>query len=95
LPVETGKVLHWSIAACGAKTWTLQKVNQKYLESFEMWCWRRIEKIIWTDHVRNEEMLRRLKGDRNIRHTVKRWKANWIGYTHRIFFLKHVNEGRI
>jgi len=31
-------------------------VNQKYLESFEMWCWRRMEKINWTDCVRNEEV---------------------------------------
>jgi hypothetical protein len=31
--------------------------DQKYLESFEMWCWRRMEKISWTDHVRNEEVL--------------------------------------
>jgi hypothetical protein len=31
----------WSIALCGAETGKLWKVNQKYLESFEMWCWRR------------------------------------------------------
>ena len=28
-----------------------------YKESSEMWCWRRMEKISWTDHVRNEEVL--------------------------------------
>jgi len=44
----------WSIALYGAETWALQKLDQKYLDSFEMWCWRRIEKISWTDHVRNE-----------------------------------------
>jgi hypothetical protein len=33
----------------------------KHLESFEMWCWRRMEKISWTDHVRNEEVLLRVK----------------------------------
>jgi hypothetical protein len=43
----------WSIALYGAETWTLQK----HLESFEMWCWRKMEKISWTDHVRNEEVL--------------------------------------
>jgi hypothetical protein len=43
----------WSLALCGAETWTLRKVDQKYLESFEMWCWRRMEKISWTDRVRN------------------------------------------
>jgi hypothetical protein len=47
----------WSIALCGAETWTLRTVEQKHLESFEMRCWRRREKTSWTDHVRNEEVL--------------------------------------
>ena len=36
--------------------WTLRATDQKRLESFEMWCWRRMEKVSWTDHVRNEEV---------------------------------------
>ena len=48
-----------SIALHGAETWTLRAVDQKHQESFEMWCWRRMEKISWTDHVRNEELLLR------------------------------------
>jgi hypothetical protein len=47
-------------------------MDQKYLESFEMWCWRRMEKISWTDGVRNEEVLHRVKEERNILHTIKR-----------------------
>jgi hypothetical protein len=38
-----------SIALCGAETWTLRAVDQKHLESFEMWCWRWIKKISWTE----------------------------------------------
>jgi hypothetical protein len=34
----------WSIALYVAETWTLRAVDQKYLESFEMWCCRRMEK---------------------------------------------------
>jgi hypothetical protein len=48
----------WSIPLCGAENWTLRKVGQKYLGSFEMWCWRRMEKISWTDCVRNEVLYR-------------------------------------
>jgi len=33
----------WSIALYGAETGMLQAVDQKHLESFEMWCWRRME----------------------------------------------------
>ena len=47
------KTYIWSIALYGAETWTLRAVDQKHLESYEMWCWRRMEKISWTDHVRN------------------------------------------
>ena len=38
----------WSIAFYGAETWTLRAADQKHLVRFEMWCWRRTEKIIWT-----------------------------------------------
>jgi len=47
----------WSIAFYGAETWTLRAVDQKHMESFEMWRCRRMEKISWTDHVRNEVVL--------------------------------------
>ena len=70
----------WSTTLCGAETVTLRKVDQKYLESFEMWCCRRMEKISWTDRVRNEEVLHRVQEERNIIHTVGRRKANCIGH---------------
>jgi hypothetical protein len=69
----------WNIALFGAGTWTLRKVDQKYLESFEMFCWRRIEKIRWTDHVMNEKVLYRVKEKRNILHAMERRKTKWIG----------------
>ena len=76
----------------GAKTWTLRKVDQKYLESFEMWCCRRIE-FIWTDRVRNEEVLQRVKEEKNILQTIKRRKADWIGHIlRRNCSLRHVTE---
>jgi hypothetical protein len=60
----------WSIALYGAEMWTLRKADQKYLERFEIWCWRRMEKISWTDRVRNEGVLHRVKEERNIVHTI-------------------------
>jgi hypothetical protein len=66
----------WSIALYGAEKCTLRKVDRKHLESFEMWCWRKTEKIIWTDRVRNEEVFHRHKKERNILNTIKRRMAN-------------------
>jgi hypothetical protein len=80
----------------GAETWTLRKIDQKYLESFEKCCWRRIEKLSWTDRVNNEAVLHRVKEERNILHTVRRRKANWIGHIlRRNCLLSHIIEGKI
>jgi len=68
----------WSIALYGTETWTLRAVDQKHLESFEMWCWKRTEMICWTDHVRNEEVLLRVKEQRNILREISKRKANRI-----------------
>jgi hypothetical protein len=80
----------WSTALYGAEPWTFLKIDQKCLENFEMWCWRRMEKIIWTDHVRNE-LLRRVKEERNTLNTIKRKKDNCIVHNlRRNFLLKHM-----
>jgi len=52
------------------------KVDQKYLESFEMWCWRRIGEDQLDQSC--DKLLYEVKGQRNILHTLTRRKANWI-----------------
>ena len=74
-------------------------VSQTYRSTwkvFGMWCWRRIEDISCTDRMRNEEVLHRVKEDRNVLHTAKRRKANWIGHSlHRNCLLEHFIEWKI
>jgi len=40
----------------GTANLTLRKSDQEYLESFEVWCWRRMEKINLSDRMRDEEV---------------------------------------
>jgi hypothetical protein len=61
-----------------------------------MWYWRKMEKISWTDHVGNEEVLLRVKEQRNILHEIRKRKANWIGHILRRNGLQQrVVEGKI
>jgi len=77
---KLAKCYIWSVALCGAETGALRAVDQKQLESFEMWCWRRMEKISCSDRVRNGEVLLRVNEQRNILHEIIKRKANWIGH---------------
>jgi hypothetical protein len=79
----------WIMALYGAETWTLRATDQKRLESFEIWRWRRMEKISWTDHLRNEEVLLRVN-------EIRKRKTNWIGHIlRRNCLLQKVIEGKI
>ena len=50
-----------------------------------------MEKVSWTDRVRNEAELQRVKEDRNVRHAIKRRKTNWIVHTLRKnCLIKHI-----
>ena len=45
------KTLIWSIALYASECWTMRKVDIKRIEAFEMWCWRKMLKIKYTDHI--------------------------------------------
>ena len=66
----------WSITLYGSEIWTLRNLQRKYLESFEMWCWRRMEKIKWSDKVTNEQVLQRIGEKRTLLNNILRRKAN-------------------
>ena len=36
----------------GAESWTLRRNEQKQLEAFEIWVWRRMERVKWTDKIK-------------------------------------------
>jgi hypothetical protein len=62
----------------GAELWTHLRVDEKYLESSDAWCWRRVKKISWLDRVKNEEVLNRVKEHRNIPHRIKKGRLTGL-----------------
>jgi hypothetical protein len=55
-----------------------------------------MEKISWTDQVRNEDVLLRVKEQGNILHEIRKLKAKWIGHIlPRNCLLQRVIEGKI
>jgi hypothetical protein len=61
-----------------------------------MCCWRRTEEISWTVRFRNGDVLHRVKEQRNIVHTIKRRKADWICHIlRRNCLVKHISERNV
>ena len=50
------------------------------MKSFEIWCWRRAEKIKWPEKVTNEQVLERVGEKRILINDTLHRKSNWIGH---------------
>ena len=50
------------IAIYGSESWTMQKADERWVDSFEMWCYRRVLRIPWTlTERKTNSMVRRPK----------------------------------
>ena len=69
-----------SVMLYGADTWILRRNEQKQLEAFEMWIWRRIERVK-LDRQNNKCSCVRKSGRRkNNAGLIKKKKINWWGH---------------
>ncbi len=59
-----------SIILYGSECWTLSSEMEQRLEATEVWFYRRMLKIPWTERVTNEEVLRRMQTDRTLMNTI-------------------------
>ena len=90
------KCFVWSVALYGAETWTLRRNEQKTLEAFEMWIWRRMERVKWTDKIKNAVVLERVVEGRIMLEVIKKRKRNWLGHLLRMnCLLKDALEGMV
>jgi len=64
----------------GCECWTLTSQLKKKLEAMEMWLYRRMLKISWTEHVTNEEVLKRAQTERNLLASIIKRQLKFLGH---------------
>ncbi len=74
------KAYIWSLALYGCETWTIGTQEKKSIEAFEMWCYRRMLKIKWTEKVRNKEVLERMGVEQDIWKMIVKRRVRMIGH---------------
>ena len=90
------KTVVWSVALYGAETWTLRKEDVRHLNAMEMWMWRRMEKISWTEKKTNESVMEMVGESQKLVDVIIRRKKKWIGHVLRgDGLLREVMEGKM
>jgi len=78
--VRLMKSLIWPIATYGCEGWTLKQADQRRIEAFEMWGFRRLLRISWTQRKTNEWILEKLSEDRQLLNNIKTRKIRYYGH---------------
>jgi hypothetical protein len=67
----------------GCESWTVKKADRRKIDSFELWCWRRLLRIPWTARVTNKEVLERIKQDMSLDGKITRLRLTYFGHVMR------------
>ena len=87
----------WSTLLYGCETWTLTKPLERHIAAFELWLYRRMARIPWTDKITNREVLIRVgKGKTELLRRLKRQRMTYYGHIRRHDSMqKTILEGRV
>ena len=87
----------WSTLLYGCETWTLSANTMKRITAFEMWSYRRMLKISWTDKITNETVLQMIKNkSTQLENMIKCRKLRYFGHlTRRNNISRLLLEGQI
>lgn len=80
LRVRLAKCYVFPTLLYGMEAWTLNVATMKKLESFELYMYRRILKISWTEHTTNNDVMRRINKEMEIVETIKSRKLQYLGH---------------
>ena len=75
--------LVFPIASYGSECWVLKKKDKKRVNSFELWCYRRVLRISWTEKKTNDEVLRRITCKDRLLDILNRRKLKFVGHVMR------------
>ena len=72
--------LVFPVVTYGSESWILRKADQRRLNAFEMWTWRRILRIPWTAKKTNDWVLEQIQPHMSLLNIIERGKLQYCGY---------------
>jgi len=77
------KSLVFNTATYGSECWVLKTTDKKKINSFELWCYRRLLRIKWTDKKTNEYVLSKIGTSERLLTTIVKRKMAFVGHLFR------------
>ena len=54
------KAMVFPVVIYGCESWTIKKAEHRRIDAFELWCWRRLLRVLWTARRSNQSILKEI-----------------------------------
>ena len=58
--VRLVKAMVFPVVTYGCESWTVKKAEYRRIDTFELWCWRRLLRVPWTARRSNQSILKEI-----------------------------------
>ena len=65
---------------CGCESWTVKKAEHQRIDAFELWCWRRLLRVPWTEGRSNQSALKEISPGCSLEGLMLKLKLQYFGY---------------
>ena len=64
----------------GCESWTIKKAEQRRIDAFELWCWRRLLRVPWTARRSNQSVLKEINPEYSLEGLMLKLKLQYFGH---------------
>ena len=60
--------------------WTIKKAEHRRIDAFELWCWRRLLRVLWTSGKSNQSILKEISPEYSLEGLMLKLKLQYFGH---------------
>ena len=78
--VRLVKAMVFPVVMYGCESWTIKKAKRRRINAFELWCWRRLLRVLWTARRSNQSTLKEISPGCSLQGLMLKLKLQYLGH---------------
>ena len=78
--VHLVKAMARPVVMYGCESWTIKKAESQRIDTFELWCWRRLLRVPWTARRSNQSILKKISPEYSLEGLLLKLKLQYFGH---------------
>ena len=74
------KTMVFPVVMCGCESWTIKKAEWQRIDAFELWCWRRLLRVLWAATRSNQSILKEISLEYSLEGLKLKLKLQYFGH---------------